>query len=127
LLGLAHEDDALGPLEASVMLLGDIVLALALGEGDQRDLLARDEPLDRGDEGLADRLHEDRGRKRLPAVEAEERGDATVRLKARLVHVEVHAVDALDLEGDVAAQDIGDGPWYGHRWLRSGRPFGVNR
>src|SRR5512135_218741 len=28
-----------------------------------------------------------------------------------LIDVEVHAVDAFDLEGDVLAEDIGDGPW----------------
>jgi hypothetical protein len=44
-------------------------------------------------------------------VEAEEGRDTTVRLQAGLVDVEVHAVDAFDLESDVLAEDIGDGPW----------------
>jgi hypothetical protein len=60
-------------------------------------------------------------------VEAEERGDTSVGLEPGLIDVEIHAVDAFDLEGDVLAEDIGDGPWYSHRWLRSSRPLGVNQ
>jgi hypothetical protein len=41
-----------------VVFLGDVVLALPLGERDQGDLFLRDEALDRGDERLADRVHE---------------------------------------------------------------------
>jgi hypothetical protein len=44
-------------------------------------------------------------------VKTEERRDAALGLKARLVDVEVHAVDAFDLKGDVVVEDIGDGPW----------------
>jgi hypothetical protein len=44
-------------------------------------------------------------------VEAEERRDTSVCLEPGLIDVEVHAVDAFDLEGDVLAEDIGDGPW----------------
>jgi hypothetical protein len=44
-------------------------------------------------------------------MEAEERGDAAVCLKAGLVDVEVHAVDAFDLESDMMAEDIGYRPW----------------
>src|SRR5262245_49538455 len=126
LLGLAHEDDPLSLVEASVVLLGDVVLALALGEGDQRDLLPLDEALDRGDERLADRVHESRGGETFTTVDAEEGGNAAVGLQARLVDVEVHAVDGFDLEGHVLAEDIGDGTWSSHRWLRSSRPLGVN-
>src|SRR4051794_8564500 len=42
LLRLAHEDDPLAAVELGVVLLGDVVLALPLGEGDQGDLLLRD-------------------------------------------------------------------------------------
>jgi len=127
LLSLAHEDDSLSPGEVRVVFLGDVVLALTLGERDQGDLLLLDEALDRGDERLADRVHESRGGEGLTAVEAEESRDTTVRLQARLIDVEVHAVDAFDLEGHVPAEDIGNGTWSSHRWLRSSRPFGVNQ
>jgi hypothetical protein len=32
-------------------------------------------------------------------------------LQSGLIDVEVHAVDAFDLEGHVLVEDIGDGPW----------------
>ena len=82
LLGLADEDDPSVPVEVRPVLLGDVVLALPLGEGDQGDLFLLDEALDRGDEGLADRVHERRGGEGLPAVEAEERSDTAVRSAA---------------------------------------------
>jgi hypothetical protein len=44
-------------------------------------------------------------------VEAEEGGDAAFGLQAGLVDVEVHPVDAFDLEGSVIVEDVGDGPW----------------
>src|SRR5512135_1468222 len=111
LLSLAQEDDALGPVEVGVVLLGDVVLALPLGERDQGDLFLVDETLDRGDEGLADRVHESRGGEGLTAVEPEEGSDASFGLEPGLIDVEVHAVDALDLEGQVLAEDIGNGTW----------------
>jgi hypothetical protein len=58
LLGLAHEDDPLVAAKLGVVPLGDVVLALALGKGDQGDLFLLDEAIDRGDEGLADGVHE---------------------------------------------------------------------
>ena len=39
LLGLAHEDEPLVAVELGPVLLGDVVLALSLGEGDQGDLV----------------------------------------------------------------------------------------
>ena len=94
-----------------VVLLGDVVLALPLGEGDQGDLFLLDEAIDRGDEGLAHGVHEGRGGEGLSAMEAEESGHAAVGLQPGLVDVEVHAVDAFDLEGHVLLEDIGDGTW----------------
>ena len=40
-------------------------------------------------------------------------------LQLRHIHVEEHPVDALDLEGDVLSEDIGDVPGYGDYRLRS--------
>jgi hypothetical protein len=44
-------------------------------------------------------------------MEAEEGSDPAVSLQARLIDVEIHAVKAFDLEGDMFVKDIGDGPW----------------
>jgi hypothetical protein len=52
-------------------------------------------------------------------MEAQERSNATLALQLRLIDVEVHAVDAFDLEGDMLADDIGNGVRYTHGWLRS--------
>ena len=49
-LALAHHNDPLGPVEARPVLLGNVVLALALGEGDQGDLFLLDKAIDRSDE-----------------------------------------------------------------------------
>jgi hypothetical protein len=47
----------------------------------------------------------------MPTMAAEEGGDPALVLQPRHVHVEVHPVDALDFQGDVLAQDLGDAPW----------------
>ncbi len=44
-------------------------------------------------------------------MEAEESSHTPIRLQAGLIDVEIHAVDAFDLEGHVMPEDIGDGPW----------------
>src|SRR5271166_3104437 len=111
LLRLAHEYDPLGALESGVVLLGDVILALSLGEGDQGDLFLDDQALDRGDERFADGIHEGRRGKGITTVVTEEGRDAAVGLQPGLVDIEVHAVDAFDLESNVFAEDFGDGPW----------------
>jgi len=57
-LRLAHHNDPLGPVEARPVLLGDVVLTLPLGKGDQGDLFLFDEAVDRGNEGFAYGGHE---------------------------------------------------------------------
>ena len=47
----------------------------------------------------------------LTAVEAEERRDATVGLEPGLIDIEVDAVDSLDLECHMLAEDFGNGSW----------------
>jgi hypothetical protein len=88
-----------------------VVLPLTLLERDERHALRLHERLDRGQERPTDRLHQGRRRERLPAVPPEERGDPALVLQPRHVRVEVHAVDTLDLQGDVLTQDLGDAPW----------------
>src|SRR5262249_37912673 len=110
-----------------MILLSDVVLALSLAERDHGDVFPRDEALDGGDEGRAHGGHEGRGGEGFPAVKAEEGRDAAFGLQSRLIDVEIHAVDAFDLEGHVLVEDIGDRTWYSHDWLRSSRPLGVNQ
>jgi hypothetical protein len=94
-----------------VVLFGDVVLALPLGEGDQGDLFLLDEVIDGGDEGRAHGRHESGGGEGLTAMETEEGGDPAIGLQPGLVGVEVHAVDAFDFESHVVLEDIGGGPW----------------
>ena len=111
LLRLAHEDDPLGLAEARSVLLGDVVLALPLGERDQGDLFLLDKAIDSGDEGLAHGVHQCRGGEGLTTMEAEERGDTAVGLESGLIDVEVHPVDAFDFQSHMVLEDIGDGTW----------------
>ena len=50
----------------------------------------------------------------MSAVMAQEADDAPLALQLGDVDVEVHAVDALDFQGNVVAQDFRDGLWYTH-------------
>jgi hypothetical protein len=42
---------------------------------------------------------------------AQEPGDTLFVLQIAHVHVQVHAVDAFDFQGDVLAEDFGNGAW----------------
>ena len=106
LLGLADEDDALVALEAGQLLGHHVVLPLALRERDQRHAVLRHEDLDRRDEGLADRIHQRRGGERVATMRAEEVRHPALVLQLRHVDVEVHPVDALDLERRVLGEDL---------------------
>jgi hypothetical protein len=52
------------------------------------------------------RGHQPRGREPVPPVPDEERGDPRAVLEPRLVQVEVHPVDRLDLEQHVISQHL---------------------
>jgi len=47
----------------------------------------------------------------MAPVEAEEGGNLSGRLESRLVHVQIHAVNAFDFQRDVSADDICDSAW----------------
>jgi hypothetical protein len=104
LLGPPDEQDSLGPaggLEGGQVLLHDIVLALPLGEVDQRHASSAAEVADRRGERLADRRQR-RGRgDRQPQLPVHEAHDPARELQLRHVHVQEHPVDALDLEHHV--------------------------
>ena len=111
LLGLADEEDALVPGESGQVLGHHVVLPLAFLEGDQRQLVLGDERVDGRHKGLADRGHEHRGGKHLAPVRAEEGRHARVELEPGDIHVEVHPVDAFDLECRMVFQDLTHGAW----------------
>jgi len=121
LLGLAHEDDPLLALEVGQVLGRDVVLALALLEEDDRDLMLLGEAVDGRDKALGNGIHQRRGGEGMATVETKEEHDTPVRLEPGDVDVEVHSVDTLDFQGDVILQDFGHSPCYNHRclWLQA--------
>jgi hypothetical protein len=119
LLRLADEQQPLASLEARQILPGHIVFALTFLEANQRDVGIPGELLKPDDEILADRFHQRRGGKGVPAVKAEEAHDAFVVLQLRHVNVEVHAVNALQLKLHVRTKDFGNRMRYSHVGLRS--------
>ena len=54
----------------------------------------------------------------MPAMTAEELRHPVLTLQGRNVHVEVHPVDALQLERDVLIEDFGYALWYAQLRLR---------
>ncbi len=107
LLRLTDEHHALLLLELAQVLLHHVVLALPLAKLHERYLVLRREALQLRHEGAAHRLHQRCGRQRLPAMLAEEPHDPHLVLQPRYEHVEVHAVDPLDRQLHMMAQDIG--------------------
>ena len=93
------------------ILLGDVVLALVLGEADHLQPVLGDEALDAGDERLGLGCHR-RGRSEaLAQMAAQVPHDATDALQLRHVDVEVHPVDALAFEHDMVTQDFAHAVW----------------
>ena len=78
-----------------------------------------DEGINLIQEGVGHHAHERRGSDRLATLEPEKASSLFLRLQFGLVDVEVHAIDALDFQHYVIAQDVGNAPRYTHRWLRS--------
>ena len=104
----------------------DVVLTLTLGELDHRHVALAAEPVDRGDERLADRIHQRRGGERRTPMPAQEPHHPVHVLQPRLIHVQIQPVDALDLQRHVLIKDIADAARYRHHKLRStGRPIRV--
>jgi hypothetical protein len=71
--------------------------------------------------GVADGGEQGGGGGAVSAVVAEEADHAEFTLELRPIDVEVHAVDALDLQSNVVADDFGYSAYYSHGWLRSSR------
>ena len=95
----------------------DVVFALLFGEGEQRHVVGLGEGFDGLDEGVADGGEQCRRGEEVPAVLAEEADHAEFALELGDVDVEVHAVDTFDFQGNVIAEDSGDGLRYTHGWV----------
>jgi hypothetical protein len=108
LLGPAHEQHALAAVVAGQVLVHHVILALALGEMDERHVIGVDEPVNVANERLGHLGHQRRGGVDESPMADEEHASPTRVLQPRLVHVEVHPIDRLDLEPDMARQDISD-------------------
>jgi hypothetical protein len=114
LLGLTDEYDAFGLIEAGQVLLHHVILALTLTELHHRNLLLFGEALHGGYEGFGHRVHQSRGSELVAAMKTKELRHATFALQHRHVDVEVHPVDALQLEGHMILENVGNALWYAH-------------
>lgn len=85
----------------------DIVLALALVEGHEVHPGLADEAFDVAYEPLGDRVHERGGGEAIAEVVPEEAHHADLVLELGNVEVQVHPIDALDLQGDVVGEHLG--------------------
>src|SRR5262249_392673 len=101
-------------IEVREVLCGDVVLAPAFGEAEQVEGVLVGEGLDGLDEGVGDGGEQGGGGEEVPSVVAKEGDHAELTLEFGDEDVEVHAVDALDFQGDVLAEDSGDGLGYTH-------------
>ena len=90
---------------------GNVVLALPFPEGDHGNLFLARKSLPRADKRLADGLHQDAGGKRVSAMKSEEAGHTPFPLQLRDVHVQVHPVNAFDLQSHMLPQNLGYAPW----------------
>src|SRR5206468_2175009 len=100
--------------EASPVLGRHVVLALPFGVGEQGDMLGFDKGLDGLNKGVTDGGEQGGGGVEVPAMVAEVADQAQFPLELGDVDVEVHTVDALDGQGNVVPQDVGDGLRYTH-------------
>jgi hypothetical protein len=112
LLGASDEHHTLGPsssLEQGQPFVQDVVLALTLDEVHPRHLIHGREPVDRRNEPVGD-LRQRCRRGDLHTKLALQIADQSRRvLQLGHIDVQVHPVDALDLEPHVIGKDISDG------------------
>src|SRR6516162_1467135 len=118
-LRLADIQHALVLLELPQVLLGDIVLALALLEGNEIKTFAGDELFNVVNECLGHRRHGRCGGKALAPVNLQVSQHAAYRLQGRHIDVEIHPVDRLVLKHHMITYYVRHGSCYRHRGLRS--------
>jgi hypothetical protein len=125
LLGPADEQHAFGAGEVGQVGVRKVVLALALGKVHPGDGVVAGESVHRLGERLGDRRQGGGGSHRHPQLPVDVADQPGRVLQLRDVQVQVHPVDALDLEQRVLTQDIGHGA-RGLRWdggRRRGQPL----
>jgi len=106
LLGLPNEEHALLPLECGEVLVGDLVLALPVGEGEQRHTLRLSEAFQGFDEGGRERFHQ-RGRGKGRAMMFPEEADhAQHALQLGDIDVEVETVDTFHFQADALPENM---------------------
>src|SRR5215475_4520198 len=118
-LRLADIQHALALLELPQVLLGDIVLAPALLEGNEINTFASDELLNVANERLSHRRDGRRGGKPLAPVNPKVSHHAAYRLQGRHVDVEIHPVNRLVLKHHMITYYVRNATCYRHRGLRS--------
>ena len=107
LLALADVKQTLAAVPEAQVVLGVVVVALALVEGDQVDALIAGVTFDGRHKGIRHESHH-LGVVHLPIVTAaEDDGDAAGGLALRLVDDRVKAIDHLDIEGDFVGVGVG--------------------
>jgi len=84
-----------------------VIFALALLEQYDRHFLLNGELFHMRDERFGDGIHQGAGGERVAAMKAEKAGDPSGPLQRGHVHVQVHAVDAFDLQRHMFRQDLG--------------------
>src|ERR1700685_1951220 len=101
LLSLADEQNAFLSLKLLPVFGCHIVLALPLPEPDHGNISLLGELFHLRDEGFADWIHQSAGRKLVTSMESKKAGDSPFALQRRHVHVQIHPVNALDLQTDM--------------------------
>src|SRR5205823_7284506 len=93
-------------------------------EGEQRHALRAREALQRGHERRGGGRHQRRGGERGAPVDTEEVGHPRRGLQLRDIHVQIHPVDALDIQRDLLLQNCGNRLCYAHSclWLLGAPP-----
>ena len=132
LLGLADVQHALRPVVPAQVALRPLVLPLEAPERHEVDAPAPREVLHLRHEAPRHRRHQRRRRHRVPPDVAEEVRRPGARLQHRHVHVQVHAVDALQFQDGVLGHGFGRRSCYAHaagsgRWAPHRPLYGQRR
>jgi hypothetical protein len=112
LLRLADIEHALFSTEPLQELLGDLILALALGKRDDLDALALGKVVDRLDEGPAHRAHQSCGGHLGSAMALEESRHPRAGLQHGLVQIQIHPIDPFNIQRHFLCEQITDGMSY---------------
>jgi hypothetical protein len=113
-LGFTEEQNPFGSLKVASIFRRNIVLALSLLEVNDRDVVLRQEVIDLPQKRVRHDSHQGGGSNGLAAMKPEKTSRLLFRLQLGLIDIEVHAIDALDFQGHMVADDFSDGAGYTH-------------